>query len=165
MKSGGIYIRDIVYGANDGIITTFAIVSGVAGANLSSSVVLILGFANLFADGFSMGVSNYLGTKSEQEYTINRTNYAIKESPAINGLITFTAFVVAGFMPLIPYVFSLNSFFLSTLFTGVALFLVGSLRTLITKSHWLKSGLEMLFIGSFAALIAYSVGFFLKTYV
>jgi len=68
----GLYIRDIVYGANDGIVTTFAVVAGVAGANLSPKVVLILGFANLLADGLSMGLGNYLGTKSQQEYAKKR---------------------------------------------------------------------------------------------
>jgi VIT1/CCC1 family predicted Fe2+/Mn2+ transporter len=64
---GRSYLRDFVYGAIDGAVTTFAIVSGVEGANLSSKVVVILGLANLFADGFSMAVSNYLGTKAERE--------------------------------------------------------------------------------------------------
>lgn len=62
------YIGDMVYGGLDGIITTFAVVSGVAGAALGSNVVLILGLANLLADGFSMGTGAYLSTKSEQEY-------------------------------------------------------------------------------------------------
>jgi vacuolar iron transporter family protein len=61
------YLRDFIYGAVDGTITTFAIVSGVAGANLDASVVIILGLANLFADGFSMAVSNYLGTRAEHQ--------------------------------------------------------------------------------------------------
>ena len=61
------YLRDFIYGAVDGAITTFAVVSGVAGAGLSSGIVIILGFANLLADGFSMAVSNYLGTKAERE--------------------------------------------------------------------------------------------------
>lgn len=65
---GGTYIRDAVFGANDGIVTTFAVVAGVAGANLPWSTVLILGFANLLADGLAMGLGNYLGTKSEAEY-------------------------------------------------------------------------------------------------
>lgn len=64
----GRHIGDMVYGAIDGIVTTFAVVSGVAGASLSPGIVLILGFANLFADGLSMAVGNYLGTKSEIEY-------------------------------------------------------------------------------------------------
>lgn len=61
------YVGDAVFGAIDGCVTTFAVVASAMGANLSNSVVLILGFANCIADGFSMAVSNYLGTKSERE--------------------------------------------------------------------------------------------------
>lgn len=60
--------QDFVYGATDGDVTTFAVVAGVAGASLEPSIVLIPGFANLFADGFSMAVGNYLGTKLQREY-------------------------------------------------------------------------------------------------
>jgi len=61
------YVGDLVYGANDGIITTFAVVAGVAGAELATSTVLILGFANLLADGFSMGASNFLAIRSRED--------------------------------------------------------------------------------------------------
>jgi len=62
------YLGDLVYGGLDGIITTFAVVSGVAGAQLDNRVVLILGLANLFADGFSMATGAFLSAKSEKEY-------------------------------------------------------------------------------------------------
>src|SRR3989338_437652 len=75
----GEYIGDIVYGANDGIITTFAVVAGVAGASLSPLIVLILGGANLFADGFSMAVGNYLGTSSEGEHYFQEKLKIIKQ--------------------------------------------------------------------------------------
>src|SRR5512134_3346671 len=61
--AGSQYIGDLVYGGLDGIITTFAVVSGVAGAQLGTPIILILGLANLFADGFSMGTGAYLSTK------------------------------------------------------------------------------------------------------
>jgi vacuolar iron transporter family protein len=61
-------LGDFVYGATDGAVTTFAIVAGAIGASLSPSIVLILGFANLLADGFSMAVGNYLATKTQREY-------------------------------------------------------------------------------------------------
>lgn len=59
------YLRDWIYGGIDGSVTTLAVVTGVAGAQLSHWVILVLGFANLIADGFSMAASNYLGTKAE----------------------------------------------------------------------------------------------------
>jgi vacuolar iron transporter family protein len=61
-------IEDFVYGVTDDVVTTFAVVAGVVGASLSPSVILILGFANLFADGFSMAVGNYLSSRSRIEY-------------------------------------------------------------------------------------------------
>ena len=61
------YLKDFVYGAIDGAVTTFAVVSGVAGAALSGQIVIILGMANLLGDGFSMAVGNFLGTKAEAQ--------------------------------------------------------------------------------------------------
>ncbi|MCU0345439.1 MAG: VIT1/CCC1 transporter family protein [Saprospiraceae bacterium] len=60
------YLPEFVYGGMDGIVTTFAVVAGAAGAGLDSSVVIILGFANLVADGFSMSVGSYLANRSER---------------------------------------------------------------------------------------------------
>jgi VIT1/CCC1 family predicted Fe2+/Mn2+ transporter len=61
------YLRDFVYGAIDGTVTTFAVVSGVVGADLSSGIIVVLGLANLLGDGFSMAASNFLGTRAEQQ--------------------------------------------------------------------------------------------------
>ena len=61
------YLRDWVYGGIDGTVTTFAIMAGVVGASLSPSVVIILGIANLLADGFSMAAANYTGTRAERD--------------------------------------------------------------------------------------------------
>ncbi len=61
------YLRDFVYGAIDGTVTTFAVVSAVAGAGLDSGIIIILGIANLLGDGFSMAASNYLGIRAEQQ--------------------------------------------------------------------------------------------------
>lgn len=61
------YLGEFVYGGIDGSVTTFAVVAGATGAGLSSQVIIILGFANLLADGFAMGVGSYLSHKSEQQ--------------------------------------------------------------------------------------------------
>jgi vacuolar iron transporter family protein len=66
-KKNPSYVRDFIYGAIDGTVTTFAIVAGVVGAGMSTKTIIILGVANVLADGFSMAASNYLGTKSEND--------------------------------------------------------------------------------------------------
>jgi vacuolar iron transporter family protein len=215
-------IKAAVYGANDGIITTFAVVAGVAGAGLSPAIILIMGFANLIADALSMGIGDYLGERSEQrfkkyQYKIEKWEIdhipeeeakelisffekrgvkaadshdlvkIIRKYPKLwtdlgyidemgslidaeeslwtTGFVTFLAFMVAGAVPLMPYVleaigvnFPVGEFPISIFATGATLFLVGSLRTLITKGRWWWNGLEMLGIGAIAAVAAYFTG-------
>src|SRR5258708_5300972 len=221
-------IKAAVYGANDGIITTFAVVVAVAGAGLSPSIILILGIANLIADGLAMGLGDYLGERSEQRYKkhqydiekwevqnisaeeakeleeyflvrgVNEPDVSqlcttiqkypklwaelgfldeLGESPQIvknlwhSGLATFVAFIAAGALPLLPYVLHAvglpipitEELYLSIISTGCALFLIGSLRTIVTKGAWWRNGMEMLAIGALAAGGAYISGMIIKT--
>ena len=82
----GQYIHDVVYGANDGIITTFAIVAGVTGAGLAPYVVLVMGLANVLADGLSMGLGNYLSIRSKRDHyqrTLKEELAEIRDLPEI----------------------------------------------------------------------------------
>lgn len=218
-------MKDIVYGANDGIITTFAVVAGVMGASLPPVTILLLGIANLLADGFSMATSNYLGTKSElgymgrergvEEWEVRHlpaeeraevrnilasrgyqgedleqlvrliaknknfwVDFMMSEelgfaphdahSPLKSAAATMVAFVLAGFVPIVPYLLlSAGSFafFFAVLATGAALFAVGSLRSLFTGKRWSVAGLEMLLVGGAAATIAYGTGALISSLV
>ena len=153
------YMRDLVYGANDGIITTFAVVAGVAGGALSARAVLIVGVANLIADGLSMGVGNYLGIRSHESARAARGLPEEEASPIRHGLATFLAFVAAGSIPLMPYLDGgSDGLLLSTALTFVALFVVGSLRSLVTIDRWWSAGLEMFGLGAIVAVAAYYSG-------
>ena len=161
------YIKEVVYGANDGLITTFAVAAGVAGAYLPSAVVLILGLSNLFADGFAMASSDYLAVESEHEVFVNQKIHEKPElhQPKKGAAFTFGAFVTAGFLPLIPYLLlnqTQTAFKYAILTTALALFTIGALRTILTKRKWFFSGLEMLLVGGAAALIAYLIGYLIK---
>lgn len=155
------YLRDLVYGANDGIITTFAVVSGVAGAALAPRIVMILGVANLLADGFSMGASNFLAIRSDQA-ALRADGYPMNEPfPARHAIATFGAFVIAGSIPLLSYALpvpSANAFPLAIVLTMVTLFVVGASRALVTGGSRWKAGFEMLLVGASAAGVAYGVG-------
>lgn len=154
------YIKDIIFGANDGIVTTFAIVAGAVGASLSTKVILVLGFASLLADGFSMGTGNYLGSRSEKEVAqVNGEQYT--KSVVVPALFIFFSFVIAGSVPLLPFIFGAEgSFLLAAIMTGLTLFLVGGLLgQLVLHRHWFVWGLEMLVVGGAAASIAYGIGY------
>jgi len=214
------YVRDFVYGGIDGTITTFAIVAGVVGASLSTNVVLILGVANLLADGFSMAASNYSGTKTalddlrrvreiEKRHTrhnpegekeevrqilaqkglkggtleeavsaissrektwidfmlVEEYGLLLKQpSPFWAGFVTFVAFLICGAVPLLPFLFGMQSnFTVSVVMTGCVFYLIGAIKSKWATTAWWRSGFETLFIGGAAAAIAYSVGYFLRS--
>ena len=153
----GHYLPDLVYGANDGIITTFAVVTGVVGADLSQRIILILGFANLLADGFSMGASNFLSRRSYAEANERSTG----REAARHGAATVVGFIVAGIVPLVAYLVPLSDdvrFPVAVALTLSTLFAVGASRAVVTRLGWMRSGLEMLFVGALAAAVAYSIG-------
>jgi VIT1/CCC1 family predicted Fe2+/Mn2+ transporter len=213
------YLRDWIYGGIDGSVTTFAVVSGVAGAELSSWIILALGFANLFADGFSMAASNFLGTKAEHEdwhrleeienrhidvapegereevrqifqlkgfagedlqrmvelVTANRTRWVRTmlteeyglprevRSPWIAAFSTFTAFLVCGLVPLLPYLAAVrHSLAVSLIMTGLVFFAIGSAKSKWSTASWWRSGLTTLLVGAVAAALAYVTGVLLK---
>jgi VIT1/CCC1 family predicted Fe2+/Mn2+ transporter len=160
----GKYLPDIILGANDGIITTLAVVSGVVGAALSTTVILILGFANLLADGFSMGASNVLSRRSD---TGNRALPTLAAT-ANHGLATFVGFVAAGIVPLLAYLlpwFDGARFTAATALALATLFAVGAARAFFSERGWFVSGVEMLSIGALAAAVAYGVGALVATVV
>ena len=169
------YLPEFVYGSIDGTITTFAVVAGAIGASLNSSIILILGFANLFADGFSMAVSNYLSTKSQTELH-NHGKYSkefnkIGDHPIKSAIATFLSFFYVGFIPLLSFVLAvfiptMNSykFLLSFMLTAVALILIGGIKGEVIKKHRVRSSLETLCIGGIAAILSYVVGYVVKQF-
>ena len=155
------YIRELIYGANDGIITTFAVVAGVAGGGLSLRVVLIIGAANLIADGLSMAVGNYLSIRSHESVLEAQELPEEETFPFRHAVATFFAFVAAGIVPLVPYmtpVFTGERFTISILLTLTAMFVVGASRSLITRIRWWTGGLEMLGLGAVVAALAFASG-------
>lgn len=223
------YLREIVYGGNDGIVTTFAVVAGFAGAQkdpTSSAVpfisVLLFGLANLFADGLSMSLGSFLSLRADQDVyrhekakeqreiltepdkefeetieILTRKNFSQKnarsiaalyrknntywtefmmkdelnmpnpenEKPAFVALSTFLSFVAFGFIPLVPYIAhmkAVNLFPYSVIFTVFALFLLGLLRSTVSRQKPLRAIVETLLVGGSAAGVAYLVGTFFR---
>ena len=209
------HLRDMIYGAIDGSVTTLAIVAGVAGAGLSPFVIVALGLANVLADGFSMAAGNYSATKAELD-EIKRLRAVearhIRDNPegerrevreilrakGLDGtvledavaaiaadrkawidlmmegeyglsmveprplraaLATFAAFLLAGMVPLVPFLLVVPTpFGWSFGLTMGVFFAVGVWKSRWSLAPWWRSGTETLVIGGTAAAIAYGVG-------
>jgi VIT1/CCC1 family predicted Fe2+/Mn2+ transporter len=223
---GGGHLGDAMLGAVDGAITSFAVVAGAVGGGFGSLVVVVLGFASLLADGFSMAVSNYLGTKSDAEAAdqahreVQRHIDEVPEgqreelrqifadkgfsgdtlecivdaiagdrdlwastvvqeelglhpganaSPLHAGGATFIAFIVAGLIPLLPFVVPLltptQAFGISVAGTSVAFLGIGLIKGRALGQPMLRSGFETLLIGGGAAALAFGVGALLRTWL
>lgn len=161
-----LYLADIIYGGNDGTVTTFAVVSGAAGADLSVSAMLVITVVNLMADGFSMAASSFLASRSRAEA------YAQPQStfhPVRHAFATFVAFIIFGSIPLLGYLphdaFRESAFLLSAIITGIGMFVLGSLRAIVNTRRWYMCGLENFTIGVIAALVAYYCGKIMAEFV
>lgn len=155
------YVGDIIYGANDGLVTTFTVVSGVAGAALSPKVVIILGFVNLIADGFSMGASNFLAIRSNADAEGRSRGLG---EPLLHAAATFASFVTIGAIPVLAYLVPStrdHAFLASCISTAGALFGVGASRSFVTPRGWFRSGIEVFLVGLVAAAVAYGAGLLL----
>ena len=154
------YIRDVVYGANDGLITTFAVVGGVAGGALSPIAVIVIGAANLAADGVSMGAGNLLAIRADERAREAADLPELEAFPWKHGLATTVAFIVAGTVPLLPYLLPMfeRRLLWSSILTFAALFGLGASRALVTVDRWWRAGLETLALGAVVALAAYGAG-------
>lgn len=155
------YLRDLVYGAIDGAITTFAVVAGVQGGQLAAGVALVIGLANLFADGLSMAAGNFLSIRSN-EGARRASGLAEEEAePARHAGATFAAFAAAGAVPLLPFVLPVapdDRFAVSIVLTLGTLAAAGVMRAIVTGESWRTSVLEMVGLGSAVAAVAYAVG-------
>lgn len=217
-------LKQIVYGGNDGIVTTFAVVAGFAGAGaegvaqIGGVAVLLFGVANLLADATSMGLGEFLSARAETDlFNAHRAkemheietnpeaeraevldildgrgmaasdatqladilqrnpemmadfmmSYELclpdqtDENPAINGLFTFTSFVLFGVIPLLPYFLlepTQTTFYLSIFATFVALAALGTLRWYATTVNLWRCVSETVFVGGVCAVVAFGVG-------
>jgi predicted membrane protein (TIGR00267 family) len=212
-------VREIVFGFNDGSISTLALLAGVTGGALAHGQILVAGFSGVIAGAISMAIGAYISSKSEiehQQSEIEREKQEIEEIPEVEreemrqiymkkadfteeelnlilnritsdkkvwldsmmkeelglfeerfespvkvGLIMLVAFIMGGLVPILPFVLlpaSQTGLIVASIVTFVSLFLIGVWKTTFTNKHWLRSGLEMVFVGILATVIPYLIG-------
>lgn len=140
--------RASILGAVDGVITSFAIVSGSHAGSFDTSVVLVIGLSSLFADGFSMGVSEFLSS----DIVVS------KGRPAwVLGIACFSSFVIAGLIPILTFLWS-ASLLSSAMFSLVELMVFGAIGSSVKKEDILIGFFKTTSLGASAGAISYAVG-------
>jgi VIT1/CCC1 family predicted Fe2+/Mn2+ transporter len=214
----GRFIREVMFGMNDGLVSTIGFVAGATGALMQTRLVLLAGVASVVAGALAMGIGAYLASKSQRDFFESekaRERREIEEVPEIErneireifaklgfqkdevevivrrvtsdkelwvrfmmreelgileesfdnpvtvGLLMAGAYVLGGVAPLLPYVLMENVLMalnVAVAVSLVALFVIGVGKTVLTKQPWLRSGAEVMLLGSLAAGIGFVIG-------
>lgn len=160
------FVKSLMYGGMDGIITMFNIIASTTGANISSIYTIIISLTVLIADALSMGISDYMSYEAEQRANNKNEN----KSPIYHGLVTFFSFMIFGAIPLLLYVI-LGRFYKKQLFVvlflcmTVAFGVLGALRSQLTNEQWYHTSGKMILLGNGTSILAYLISNNLASFI
>jgi VIT1/CCC1 family predicted Fe2+/Mn2+ transporter len=154
-----LFLKSIVLGGMDGIVTTLNRVSAAVGLKLGLYYVIIISLTSLIADAMSMGVGDYLSYDAQRKQEGDKYE---KSNPLYHGLVTFTAFIVFGSIPLVLFLF-LNKYYKNQLYTlliivmTIAFFILGAVRSQFTHEVWWETGIKTALYGDATSIAAYLI--------
>lgn len=155
------YLRNFIFGVEDSLVSTVGLLSGIAIAGMTRTEIMVTGVVLILVEAFSMAAGSFLSETSAEEYE-GRVSNGI---PLIDGFIMFISYVIAGLVPLLPYVYMSfeTAFKVSISLSLLSLFilgLIGSMYTNIKKRHPIRRGIRMLVIGGVAIAVGIIAGQF-----
>ena len=157
-----LYIRNVIFGMSDSLVSTVGLLAGIRSTGTSVNIIITTGVIYALVEGFSMAVGSFLSESSVEEYKIKGR---VGLTSSITGaVIIFVAFVVASFIPLVPYIFFNLSvaLWVSIALSIIALFIVGIISARLSKISILKRGFTMSILGASAIIIGALVGRFMR---
>ncbi len=147
-------LRDEIFGATDGTISTLAVIAGVYGATNNNLLILVAGFSAMLAEAISMGFSSYSGAKFREEVTKKKVHKPLSE-----GIVFWLATMGGGFIPLVPFLTPhIAHLAASIIFSTIFLFAVGAYAAKSVGNNIMLTGIRTAAIGLIAAIITYYVG-------
>lgn len=153
-----VYVRAIVFGITDSLVSTVGLLAGIDVAGATHSALVLTGIVYAFVEAFSMAVGNFLSEESAEEYATQANVSSTK--PALAGIIMFVSFVLASFIPLTPYLLLSDwTALAASIVSGVvALFIAGMVSARFSKLPMWSRGLRMALLGGAAIIIGAIVG-------
>lgn len=162
VKQAEIYLRNIIFGIADSLVSTVGLLAGIDVAGTTRHIIVLTGVVYAFVEAFSMAVGSFLSEESAEEYAVKG------EVPSGNaftgGVVMFVSFILASFIPIVPYLlFGLaTAIWFSVILSLIALLVVGMISAKITKVNAVKHALKMMLLGGAAIIIGVIVGKFIK---
>lgn len=155
------YFRNFIFGVEDSLVSTVGLLSGVAIAGLERETILLTGVVLIFVEAFSMAAGSFLSETSAEEFETKQD--AAHVHSAFAGVIMFFSYFVAGFIPLFPYLIFLGdtAFFASIFVSVLALFVLGAVSGVFSRTSITKGALRMGVVGGIAVAVGVIVGSFL----
>ncbi|MCF6276429.1 MAG: VIT1/CCC1 transporter family protein [Candidatus Magasanikbacteria bacterium] len=164
-KTYALYVKNFIFGVEDSLVSTIGLISGVAITGVARGTIIITGIILIFVEATSMGIGSLLSEHTAEEYS-KKKNTPFGTS-IVAGSIMFVSYFLAGFIPLSPYLFleSMTAFWVSIVFSLVALFVLGVVSGKIFKINKIRKGLEMLLLGGLGVLVGVIVGVIVQNYL
>lgn len=153
-----LYIRNFIFGVEDSLVSTVGLLSGIATSDVPRATILLTGFIYVAVEAFSMAVGSFLSEDSAQEYAAK--SEVPDRLPIFGSVVMFFSFVLAGFIPIAPYLLSAseNALLYSIAFSLLALFVLGLGSAKISNIKPLRRALRMALLGGLAIVIGVAVG-------
>ena len=157
-----LYLRNVIFGVADSLVSTVGLLSGIDLGGTAVHVVVLTGVVYAFVEAFSMAVGSFLSEQSAEEYEARKE--VANGGPLAAAAIMFVTFLLASFIPILPYLIfgPAAALWSSIIFSLAALFVVGAISAKITKVRMLRHAAEMAFLGGAAIVIGAVVAKFVK---
>ncbi|MEX2006908.1 MAG: VIT1/CCC1 transporter family protein [Candidatus Saccharimonadales bacterium] len=151
------YLRSVVFGVEDSLVSTTGLIAGLSAGAASRKVVVLGAIVAMVVEAISMGAGEYLSDDAVQDLDKLKRP---RERPSVSGLLMFTAYFLAGFVPLVPVLLLTypGSVWVSVIFALCGLFVLGYLKGRVLKTSPFRGGLKILVVGGLATLLGVVVG-------
>lgn len=161
MKTSALYLRTIVFGINDSLVSTVGFLAGISVAGVPRATIILTGIIYALVEAFSMAMGDFLSEESAEEY-MSHSNVNDRQS-LISAILMFTSCVLASLIPLIPYIiFASGTALIASISLSVmSLFIVGALSARFSRLPMLWRGMRMALLGGAAIVMGVAIGTFM----
>jgi predicted membrane protein (TIGR00267 family) len=161
-----LYLRNVIFGISDSLVSTVGLLAGIDVSGTTRQIIILTGIVYAFVEAFSMAVGSFISEESTEEYAMKdgARDAASGNQPLVGGVVMFVSFVIASFIPILPYfLFSTAAALWASIgFSIIALFIVGIVSAKVARVNMWRRGLQTMLLGGAAIVIGVVVGKFVK---